>query len=108
MSYKIIASANFQKEAKRLAKKFTSLKEELLALQASLVANPTEGTPLGNNCFKIRLKVKSKNKGKSGGMRVITLVVNVSKNIYLLAIYDKSEQADINSKELDQLIKNVS
>ncbi len=108
MSYKIIASANFQKEAKRLAKKFTSLKEELLALQVSLAANPTEGTPLGNNCFKIRLKVKSKNKGKSGGMRVITLVVNVSKNIYLLSIYDKSEQADINSKELDQLIKNVS
>ena len=40
-------------------------------------------------------------------MRVITLLVNISKNIYLLSIYDKSEQADITSKELDQLVNEV-
>jgi len=107
MSYKIIASGNFQKEAKRLVKKFDSLKEELAGLENNLTDNPTSGIALGNNCYKIRLKVKSKNKGKSGGMRVITLVVNVAKNIYLLSIYDKSEQGDITNKELDQLVKKV-
>ncbi len=107
MSYKIIATDNFKKEAKRLVKKFASLKDELVVLENTLSANPTEGTALGNNCYKIRLKVKSKNKGKSGGMRVITLVINISKNIYLLSIYDKAEQADITAKELDQLIKEL-
>ena len=107
MRYKIIASDNFRKEAKRLLKKFTSLKDDLAGLEKTLTNNPTEGTALGNNCYKIRLKVKSKNKGKSGGMRVITLLVNISKNIYLLSIYDKSEQADITSKELDQLVNEV-
>jgi hypothetical protein len=107
MNYKIIATDNFRKEAKRLVKKFASLKEELAGLEKTLSANPTEGTALGNNCYKIRLKVKSKNKGKSGGMRIITLVVNISKNIYLLFIYDKSEQADITTKELDQLMKEI-
>lgn len=107
MNYKIIASDNFRKEAKRLIKKFASLKTELAGLEQTLSANPTEGTPLGNNCFKIRLKVSSKNKGKSGGMRIITLVVTISKNIYLLSIYDKSEQTDITPKELQQLIKQL-
>lgn len=40
-------------------------------------------------------------------MRVITLVVNVSKNIYLLSIYDKSEQTDITTKELNQLFNDL-
>lgn len=52
MSYKIIASNNFQKEAKRLVKKFASLKEELAGLEKTLTDNPTEGTALGNNCYK--------------------------------------------------------
>ncbi|MBX9732446.1 MAG: type II toxin-antitoxin system RelE/ParE family toxin [Chitinophagaceae bacterium] len=107
MNFKIIVSDNFRKEAKRLIKKFASLKTELTTLEQTLSNNPTEGTPLGNNCYKIRLKVSSKNKGKSGGMRIIALVVTISKNIYLLSIYDKSEQADINAKELQQLIKQV-
>ena len=107
MNYNIIASENFRKEAKRLAKKFPSLKDELVSLQDTILENPEYGTRLGNNCYKIRLKVKSKGKGKSGGMRVITLIVKVSKQIHLLTIYDKSEQSDISAKELEMLIREV-
>lgn len=32
------------------------------------------GIPLGKNCYKIRLKISSKNSGKSGGARIITHV----------------------------------
>ncbi|MDX1919215.1 MAG: hypothetical protein SFU25_00605 [Candidatus Caenarcaniphilales bacterium] len=36
---------------------------------------PNLGTFLGNNCYKIRLSIKSKSKGKSGGARVITHLI---------------------------------
>ncbi len=74
MSYSIELSANFKKEAKRLAKKYPSLKTELAELFAELEENPTLGIPLGNNIYKIRLAISSKNKGKSGGARVLTFV----------------------------------
>ncbi len=67
--------------------------------------NPTIGTPLGKNCYKIRLAIKSKNKGKSGGGRVITYVLTENKEIILLSIYDKNEKADLEPKELEFLLK---
>lgn len=77
MSYNIIATPKFRKEIKRLAKKFHSLKNEFATLIETLQQNPTYGTPIGNSCYKIRLAVASKNKGKSGGRRVITYVSKI-------------------------------
>lgn len=76
-------------------------------LVTELEENPTLGTPLGDNAFKIRLAISSKNKGKSGGARVITYFISADNELYLLSIYDKSEQADISDKALKQLIKLV-
>jgi mRNA-degrading endonuclease RelE of RelBE toxin-antitoxin system len=72
MSYKIIPTEKFKKEAKRLLKKYTSLKDDLFELNNELVNNPTLGISLGNNSYKIRLAIKSKAQGKSGGARIIT------------------------------------
>ena len=74
MSYKIQLSSNFKKEAKKLIKRYPSLKKELTNLFTELEENPTLGTPLGNNIYKIRLSIASKNKGKSGGARVMSFV----------------------------------
>ncbi len=52
MSYSIELSSNFKKEAKRLTKKYPSLKTELAQLFAELENNPTLGTPLGNVFIK--------------------------------------------------------
>jgi len=51
------------------------------------------------------MHIKSKNTGKSGGARVITCVKIVAEKIYLLTIYDKSEQSTITDKERDELLK---
>ena len=107
MSYNIEVTAYFGKQLKRLAKKFPSLKKEYSELISSLKENPEQGTSLGNNCYKIRLAIASKQKGKSGGARVITHVQVVETKIYLLSIYDKSEQSDISDKELDNWLKNI-
>ena len=108
MGYRVGVSPTFRKKAKRLAKKYASLKEELLDLVTRLERDPEQGTPIGKRCFKIRLSIKSKGGGKSGGARVITCVVHVQKEVRLLTIYDKSEQGTITSRELQSLLAEMS
>lgn len=107
MNYKVKTIANFDKALKRLAKKYPLLKTEYTALLDSLEANPEQGTAIGNNCFKIRIAIASKGKGKSGGSRVITHVLVEGTTVFLLDIYDKSEQSNISDKELTQLLKEI-
>ena len=104
MSFNIIATELFEKKIKRLAKKHKSLKADLLVVIEQLEDNPTLGTPIGKECYKIRVAITSKGKGKSGGARMITYVRIVSENVFLMDIYDKSEQANISDKELQLLI----
>lgn len=99
MNFKIVAVQDFDKELKSLAKKYVSLKYGYLSLIDSLENNPLQGTPIGKDCYKIRLSIRSKGKGKSGDARVITYVKIIDKTIYLLSIYDKSEQTSISEKE---------
>ncbi len=105
MSYNIIAVPTFKKELKKLAKKYDSLKTDLAALFESLEVNPEQGISLGNNCYKIRLAISSKNKGKSGGARLITNFVIADETVYLLSIYDKSDKSNLTDKELQELLK---
>ncbi len=70
----------------------------------SLQTEPEQGTPLGRGCRKIRVAIASKNKGKSGGARVITLVQVVGETVLLLAVYDKSDRENLAPGELDALL----
>lgn len=107
MIYKVIAIANFRKEAKKLSKKYPSLKKEIFDLGEQLSKEPLLGVSLGNSCYKIRLSIASKGRGKSGGASVITCI-RVSKTIvYLLSIYDKSEKENISDVELESLLKEL-
>ncbi len=107
---------NFKSEVKPLLKKYPSLKSDLLRLESELQITPTLGTAIGHNAYKIRLKITSKGKGKSGGARVISLVettvigfserVNDDEiSVNLLSIYDKADVETISDKELKDLIK---
>jgi hypothetical protein len=92
---------------KRLAKKYPSLKAEYAALVEELEVNPEKGIFLGNNCFKIRLSISSKGRGKSSGARVITHIYIENETVFLLTLYDKSEQVDISDKELKELLLEI-
>lgn len=107
MNYKIKSIPKFEKELKHLAKKYPSLKNEYLELLISLKEKPDQGTSLGSNCYKIRLSIASKGKGKSGGARVITCVKIIETVVYLLTIFDKSEQENIPDKDLKELLKYI-
>jgi len=104
MSYNVFTIAYFDKQLKRLIKKYPSLKTEFSELLSLLKTDPIQGVSIGNGCYKLRLSIASKNKGKSGGARVITYVAITESAVFLLSIYDKSEQEDISDKELLRLL----
>jgi hypothetical protein len=102
----IIALPQFQKEIKQLSKKYISLSADFANLLSILETNPATGESLGNNCYKIRMKVASKRTGKSGGARVITCVKIVDVKIYLISIYDKADRETITKKEIEAALKS--
>lgn len=108
MSFKVLAIPPFDKQLKRLSKKYPSLKKEFAHLIDLLETNPTLGTSVGRNCYKIRIAIASKGKGKSGGARVITNFIITEKTVLLLTIYDKSEKSTISDSELTNLISQIS
>lgn len=107
MSYKVDTIAPFRKEAKKLIKKYPSLKNELAELGSKLCTDPMTGTALGNNCYKIRLAIASKGKGKSGGARVITHFYVADNTVFLLFIFDKSDQENISDSQIKALLKLI-
>mgnify|MGYP000591910148 CR=1 FL=1 len=118
MKCRIVAIDDFSRDAKRLAKKYVSLKGELKELETQLLENPRMGIMIRENTYKIRLAVKSKGKGKSGGMRIISYVVEVEIEVeedekgqdftvILVAIYDKSEMENLPDKQLRALIEDI-
>lgn len=106
MSYNVELAENFSKELKKLIKKYPSLKTEIASLGETLQKNPFAGTHLGNDVYKIRISIASKNKGKSGGARVITYVKIINNTVYLLSIYSKGEVDNISDEDIKKLLKN--
>ncbi|MCH7414765.1 type II toxin-antitoxin system RelE/ParE family toxin [Belliella sp. R4-6] len=105
MKFDVELSENFKKEAKKLLKKYPSLKNELAKLFKELETNPKLGTSLGDGIFKIRIAIGSKNKGKSGGARVLSFVQVISDKVLLFSIYSKGEINNITDKQIRNLIK---
>lgn len=108
MKYKIIVQPTFKKETRRLGKCYASLKTDIGSLAKEIIANPNIGIDLGGGLRKIRMKITSKGKGKSGGARVITFTIVASVDetkINLLYIYDKSERSSISKNELEELLR---
>ena len=108
MSFEITLTKSFRRNLKPFVKRFASLVNDLEALKEELLNNPQTGDPLGRDCYKVRMRIKAKNTGKSGGARVVTCVKIVGQEIFLLTIYDKSEQDSITDNERDELPKENS
>lgn len=114
MASKVVLTDEFKRDAKRLAKKHRSLSSDLKSLVSILESDPYYGDRLSPQTYKIRLAIKSKGKGKSGGARLISYVNiaiednpdNDDINVYLLTIYDKSEIESIPTKMIDGVIKD--
>ena len=107
MSYDVITTPDFIKFFKKLYKKHPSLKDDLSTLIEQLENDYLIGTSLGNNLFKVRFAIESKNKGKSSGARVIYFYFSIDKEIYLIHIFDKSEIENVSKNTLLKILKNA-
>lgn len=118
MKVEVRVTKGFRRQAKPLLKKYPSLKSELFQLQDLLHSTPNAGVGIMPGVFKIRLAVKSKGKGKSGGLRVITFLETVVVAefeekyeslvfVNLIAIYDKSEVENIADTEIKKYIRDM-
>ena len=100
----VVTGRSFDKAAKSLHKKYTSLADDLEALETRLIKEPNMGSPLGRDCYKVRMAITAKGRGKSGGDRVITCFKVLADKIVLLTIYDKADREDLIPKELERLL----
>ena len=108
MANQVVPTDLFEAKFKRLKKKFRTLEDELRALTYVLEQTPDTGESMGSGLYKIRLASKSKGKGKRGGFRVITYLVLQSAtttDVYLISIYDKSEESSIQKDTLLNMVK---
>lgn len=109
MRYEIIATPFFQRNIKKLAKRYLSLRKDYDGFLSELRANPQMGIDLGDGLHKIRMRISDKNKGKSGGARVITFTVIIAaeeSQLYLVCIYDKSERENMTVGEIRLILKD--
>jgi len=106
MNYKVVSTPDFKRAAKRFAKKYVSFKSDLSQFIRSLSENPHQGTHLGNGLYKTRLAISLKNKGKSGGARIITFIIATDKEIYLVYIYEKGQLDNLSKKKIEVLLRD--
>ena len=104
MNYKIETISRFEKDVKKLKKKFPKIKNDLVEFIKELSLNPELGINLGENIFKVRIPNSSIPSGKSGGFRIITYYKK-DDILYLITIYSKTEQDNVLTDKLRQIVK---
>jgi hypothetical protein len=107
MSYRVVSCPRFERQFKRLAKKYLSLKTNFNSFERERAEYPKMGKSLGKDIYKVRLSVASKGKDTSSGIRIITYLRVLAKTVYVLAIYDKSEIKNITEKEIEQSLSEI-
>ena len=106
----VSVSDDFAKEAKRLAKKYPSFKKDYKEFLESIKNNPLQGDEITKNIRKIRMAIKSKGKGKSGGARVITfnILTDVENgHVVFLLLYDKEDASTVKVNVVKQLVRDM-
>lgn len=101
----LISLESFAKDVKALRKKYKNIKEDLTALKEILSADPKAGVELGRDCYKVRLANSSIPAAKSGGFRIIYYYVDDAGDIYLMAIYSKTELDNISDARILDILK---
>jgi mRNA-degrading endonuclease RelE of RelBE toxin-antitoxin system len=79
--------------------------DEYREMQNYLLENPNAGMIMRGSGGIRKLRWAARGKGKSGGVRVIYYWANQKEHIYLLTLYSKGEQANIDAATLKRVVK---
>ena len=98
----------FKKHIRKLNRRYRSLQQDLQPVLTELETGTLLGdriTGLDDIVFKVRVKNSDNKKGKSGGYRVI-YYLKTDEEIRLLAMYSKSDQANISVSSLRRILSD--
>ncbi len=106
---KFAYSATFKRQLKRLRQRYRNIKSDLLPIMEGLESGEILGDPISGysmTLYKIRVPNRDSRKGKSGGYRVIYYLKS---DIYIIlaTIYSKSDQGDISTQEVKDLLREI-
>lgn len=108
MNYDVLFSNHFEKELKKLKKKYRNIGSDLTSLIATLQNGELVGTPIPecyNKLYKTRVKSTDMKKGKSGSYRTVYYVIYSSLKMHFLTIYTKNQKENITKEELEKIIE---
>ena len=98
----------FKKQLKKLKKKFSNVKDDLLEALDSI--NLQNEIHIGKGIYKVRIKSSDQDAGKSSGFRSYIYLYKKQNLLVPLCIYHKSKREGISDNELkyyfDQAIKD--
>jgi len=108
MEINFIPTPKFKKSFKRLYKKYPSLINDYEEFKQQFTENQDIGDDLGGGFRKVRISISSKNKGKSGGARIIIYnfyLQTLPNDVLLIDIYDKSELSTMQDFEYQKIAR---
>ena len=107
MPSQVQVTSKFEKDVKRLKRKYPAVKSEIAKLLTQLEDDERPGDKIPNvgyDVYKVRLANPSAKRGKSGGFRVIYYLQLVDR-VMLLTIYSKTEQTDISPEDIRYILE---
>jgi len=99
----------FERDLKRLARRYPRIRQDLEPLIAELIVGATPGERLKGLqaiLYKVRLANRDARRGKSGGYRTIYYLPSDERAV-LLTMYSKSDQADLPNEEIKRIIEDA-
>ncbi len=109
-SIEVKATREFQRDLRELSKKYRHIRSDVQAIIEQLQAGELIGdqiTGTGYQVFKVRVKNSDLKKGKRAGYRLIYYLKKPT-SIILITIYSKSEQSDISSDKIQEIVLNFN
>lgn len=99
-------AAEFQKNLKRLRKKYPHIRDDLQTLLDRLMKGETPGDHVpgaGYTVYKVRVRSSDQSRGKRGGFRVM-YYIKMPNFVALMTIYPKSARSDLPLSRLKRII----
>jgi len=110
MAIKVDLAPEFRKKLKAIKKKYSAATKEIRGLVIQLEQDECPGdkvSDVGYDVRKVRLKNPDAGKGKSGGFRVL-YYLHLADHVILLTIYSKTDQSDISSRALKDMLDSIA
>lgn len=109
MSYSVYLPDSFKRSFKPLTRRFPHARADVIAAIEEICRLPTLGVaiPGSGGVRKLRVRSTDLQRGKSGGFRLLYIVLSDRELICPLLIYAKSDQEDVTHRELRALLAEL-